>query len=257
LQHRAVSSPALNFPFCPSELLRCGDVESNPGPNQKPSRRRRPTRRAPAQSSNQNLAYPLARVNLPLRNSFQTKLRYSSEVSLDAAIGTPATWQFRANDLYDPDYSGVGHQPYGTDQLFAMYDHAVVTAARITVHCANTYTYPIWLALKVSDSVSYSSTVDKLLEQPFVRAQLKLNQSGSVSTPLNHSVDVAKFLGISRQGLLSGPDYRCSASNSPAEVVYFQLYVEGQGSDNPTAVIAHVLIEFDAVFVEPKTLVDS
>lgn len=42
------------------------------------------------------------------------KFKYFDTVTLDpsAVPNTPAKHVFRGNDLYDPDYTGTGHQPY-------------------------------------------------------------------------------------------------------------------------------------------------
>ena len=59
-------------------------------------------------------------------------LRYSDQITLNPGAGANATYNFRANSIFDPDYSGVGHQPYGHDNLQNIYDGYVVDKAVIT-----------------------------------------------------------------------------------------------------------------------------
>lgn len=43
---------------------------------------------------------------------------------------------FRCNSLYDPDYTGSGHQPLGFDEMAVIYDHYEVLGSKITVNFA-------------------------------------------------------------------------------------------------------------------------
>lgn len=64
-----------------------------------------------------------------------TKLKYSStNCILDVAGGTATRKQFRLNSLFDPDLSGVGHQPFRFDQFVAMgYNNYVVHAVKVLI----------------------------------------------------------------------------------------------------------------------------
>lgn len=62
----------------------------------------------------------------------KTKLQYQDVVQLAASAGSPAVWQFRMNSLFDPDYSGTGHQPQWYDQLSAVYSNYKVLGSKIT-----------------------------------------------------------------------------------------------------------------------------
>ncbi len=42
-------------------------------------------------------------------------------------------WAFRLNSCYDPDYTYAGHQPYGYDQLAAVYGFYIVNAVDVEV----------------------------------------------------------------------------------------------------------------------------
>jgi hypothetical protein len=70
---------------------------------------------------------------------FPTKIknvvfRYSQDITLSpVAANAAASYVFRANSLYDPDYTGVGTQPYGHDQYATMYKYYRVNKAVITL----------------------------------------------------------------------------------------------------------------------------
>lgn len=60
-------------------------------------------------------------------------LRYSDQITLNPTAGQTANYFFQANSIYDPDASGVGHQPYGHDNLQNIYKHYVVDKAVLTL----------------------------------------------------------------------------------------------------------------------------
>lgn len=70
------------------------------------------------------------------RKRFVT-LKYCTIVPLDLSLGF-AYHVFRANDLYDPDYTATGHQPFGRDKYTAEYKKYVVLNSFISVTWCNT-----------------------------------------------------------------------------------------------------------------------
>lgn len=52
---------------------------------------------------------------------FITKLKYSDEWVGPSSLGAPLLKTWRINSLFDPDRSVGGHQPYGFDQIAALY----------------------------------------------------------------------------------------------------------------------------------------
>lgn len=51
-----------------------------------------------------------------------TRLKYHERASLSLTGGVAQVYSFRVNSLYDPNYTGGGHQPGGYDQLTAIYN---------------------------------------------------------------------------------------------------------------------------------------
>jgi len=58
------------------------------------------------------------------------KYAQDTEVSVDGTVG--ANYLFRCNSIFDPDQSGIGHQPMGHDQYAQFYNNYTVIGAKIT-----------------------------------------------------------------------------------------------------------------------------
>lgn len=74
----------------------------------------------------------LSRTDFGFPDRLKTKLHYADVIQLSASAGSPGLWQFRMNSLYDPDYTGTGHQPQWFDQLSAVYQYYKVLGSKIT-----------------------------------------------------------------------------------------------------------------------------
>lgn len=60
------------------------------------------------------------------------KMRYCTPFQLDSTSGY-VEQAFRANGLFDPDFSGTGHQPLGHDQWSVFYNRYTVLGSKITI----------------------------------------------------------------------------------------------------------------------------
>lgn len=64
----------------------------------------------------------------------RVKLRYVEPfTSITSTIGALAEHRLRANSIFDPDATDVGHQPKYRDQLYAIYKKAVVLRSKVVV----------------------------------------------------------------------------------------------------------------------------
>lgn len=60
-------------------------------------------------------------------------LRYSDNILLAPTAGTPAPNLFRCNSIFDPDFTNIGHQPYGHDTYATIYNQYKVVSSTITM----------------------------------------------------------------------------------------------------------------------------
>lgn len=69
----------------------------------------------------------------------RTRLRYNESLQLAPGITTGSYW-YRINSLFDPNYTGTGHQPYGFDQLAVFYNRYKVRGVSWKVIASGTNT---------------------------------------------------------------------------------------------------------------------
>lgn len=99
-------------------------------------------------------------------NSIITKLRYCDVIQLTSTLGSISTNVFNANSIFDPDATGVGHQPLYRDQYAAIYDQYTVLGSKITVTFQPYQVDQAWVVGIVGDDdSSISSTLTTRMEQ--------------------------------------------------------------------------------------------
>jgi len=191
------------------------------------------------------------------------KLRYVTEVVLDAATGVNAVHAFRANSLFDPDYTGIGHQPSNFDRWANIYDHYTVLGSKITVRYtphATASTTPGYLGIALTDSGTVTSTVNalNLLERKLVNSRYRaigINENQHGFKPLTHTFSAQKFFGKSKGSLINDGQYRGKMGNggtNPGELAFFEIFAASMHGNNPGQLPLLITIDFIAVLNEPK-----
>ncbi len=184
-------------------------------------------------------------------------LRYSTDFTLTSTAGAVATYVFRANDLYDPDYTGSGHQPMGFDQMMQFYNHFCVLKARIVVTAKNYGSVDCTVAVRQDADLTPITTIDRILEfGGLVTAELEVAGGFGANKVLELTLDVPRLQGVSRSAVTADPNLRGDASSSPTEVSYFHVQIWDAGGNNQS-VKCSVILEQMAVFTEPRDMVSS
>lgn len=78
--------------------------------------------------------YRVSRYNYPFPEKKYSKLTYCDELVITpGGVGLGAYHIFRAASIFDPDYTGTGHQPRYHDILQSVYERYCVVGSKITV----------------------------------------------------------------------------------------------------------------------------
>lgn len=197
----------------------------------------------------------------PFPDRFRFNLRYVQYHQLDPASTAFASQTFFVNSLYDPDYTGTGHQPMGYDQLTPLYNRYVVTGAKITTTfetssaSMNTGTT---VGITVHEGGTfYSSTsqdVETLIEQgKTTYKMLGVATGGHAVATLSRKISMRKEFAV--KDIISGNFYSALVNANPVNGMFATIWASASnfGADAPaTGTITK--IEFTGYFLEPKLL---
>lgn len=180
-----------------------------------------------------------------------------SQVLTPGALGLIDVLVYSANGMYDPDNTGVGHQPRGFDQLMAMYNHFVVIKSKLTatftsrsggVQLRDNVVVGVTLrdnAVVATDCNDYIEGRHTTFCQLAITATTQSTPRKCVSSFNN------KFLGRSHP--LSDPELKGSTLGNPAEQANFHIWAQTNDTTlNGEALNVLVYIEYIAVLIEPN-----
>lgn len=188
------------------------------------------------------------------------RFKYCSNVEIDPAAGAIGVHFFRANSTFDPDSTGVGHQPYHWDQWTSMYDHYVVIGSKITarfISRINDTSVPLAnmvCGIRLEDNGSLGSTNP---ETECERDSRYRFLSHGRHTQVKSFYSPKKFFGIKDIGD-NVNRLGASTTANPTEDVYFACWAAAPNAlDNPTMIDCHVMIEYIVMLTERKDAVGS
>lgn len=212
---------------------------------------------------------PAPRRSLPLSGFPSRKivrLRYAENINLNATgTGTPVHHTFSANGMYDPNISGVGHQPMGFDQWLAIYDHYTVLGSKCTVRYIPTTATdfaPMAFGCMLTDDTTFPYTdLDAILESRAggrnYRLGATLNSATSKGLSVTRFFSAKKALG--RPTVVGEEELKGSSITNPTEQSHFQVWCvnpTSAGNDPPVCSFM-VIIEYIAMLTERRELAQS
>lgn len=208
------------------------------------------SRSASSRSSKNNLmrTWPLkaswhTNGNDPFPNKMSATLRYSQNISLNPTSILSVAHVFRAASIFDPDFTGVGHQPYGHDQYQNIFQFYRVVKSVITVTSASTGgNNVIGVAMRATPTV---------ITDPEVIREVK----GTRFTPLSNTSDPYK---IQMTHLITEVDDESQSTaqfgTNPTQNNYFHVWAAPNGSADPAELALCVDIVYHVEMWEPLYL---
>lgn len=202
--------------------------------------------------------------------SMLAKLRYSSAIELTVESNQLTAFRrFRANDIYDPDWSVGGGQPMGRDEYAGIYRKYMVVGSKITVkymcHSENTTPYKgfvIGVNLTDETSLDYFSDVKRYIEAGRCRYNVEATHTagtGILPKMLTRKFSAKKFFKVANPldniddlGALftEGPD-------KPAFYDIFASFLTGPHGTTIRCCTALVTIDYLVLMVDPYLLLRS
>lgn len=182
----------------------------------------------------------------------RTTLRYQDNYTLTSSSGSAAQNIFRLNSLFDPDYTGAGHQPLYFDQIAAIYGNYRVRYARMDVlflpltdDTEITTTGPYQVGVSANSNGSFSSSLTTISEQNNSKIAILARDKSAVPVSLSLTYTPKRDMGID----IMDDTVSSSVSSNPGKPYYGCIFAADLNLTSG-AVKAVVTITFDCEFFQ-------
>lgn len=179
-----------------------------------------------------------------------------------AVTGLPGVHSYRVNSVYDPDFTGVGHQPQFRDQLAAVYSRYIVYGVRYHV----TFTLPGNYAWKVGILATEDTTYNPATHSFDVSSEKrgcvqaimgKEGSPGSVKT-MSGFIKASKLAGLTpKEYNADKVKYGGVVGANPTNDLYMTLIGETITVDASVSLAFTIRLQYYVKFYAPKVVGQS
>lgn len=192
------------------------------------------------------------------------KLKYVDNIELNPGAGAPVTHYFSANGMFDPNITGVGHQPLYFDQWMSNYEHYQVIGSSIRITQMPTSgtekTPALWGCILDNNTTFSYTTVEQVVEANQGKGKFRMG-SASALTGYNHKGQnprmIRKFSAKKFLGDLSDK-HEGSATSNPTDQGFFGIWCGSPANTSaPQPLQFMVEISYIALLKEAKFVAQS
>lgn len=190
----------------------------------------------------------------PFAQRYITTMKYSEQVKVTGPSGGGlAAFRFNLNSIYDPNRTGIGHQPYGYDQLAGLYNRYRVIKCNYVVSGVNTGSdgdqYSIIAALPANEQVNLIGGLAEAMENP--RCKFITQAPSAPLRMLKGSVYIPSLVGRNKSQYMADDRYQSTFGSDPNELAVLNLFagaIDGDPLTNTmtlTVTLTYVVEVFD------------
>lgn len=185
-----------------------------------------------------------------------TQHRYVEQVTLTAEGVSGLTGNevaFRLNSLYDPNFSLVGHQPYGYDQMGQLYQKYCVYKVHMQVRVQNqTSNQPeCCINVRPFNNGAYTLTNKKPWEEMERPGNVVITCNGELKT-WDQTIYIADIEGVPRSKVFDEDNFSAVVGNSPTRSPYFSVACGSSSGSTPSDITITVAFVFHTVWSSPN-----
>jgi len=196
----------------------------------------------------------------PIPARYVTKMKYAEAVTV-TGFGMQ-TYRWNLNSLFDPNRTGVGHQPYGMDQLCGpagttLYNRYRVYRVDYVLTVANDSYNIHYAVLPSNDPAVPINNVSEARENP--RCQYNVQNPGGTLKVLKGSISLPALMGRTAQQYTADDAYQSIWSASPNEIAVLNVYSQGLNDDIGVSMshTYNILLTYHVELFDPHVLDQS
>lgn len=180
---------------------------------------------------------------IPYPSSFRTTLKYADYMQItQTTAGTPVSYQFLMNSLYDCDYTGTGHQPYFFDQLCnsTMYQRYTVFGCKVIITA--TSNNPCEILVRPSISTTPPTNISLESERP--KSKSIMINNGQNSRTLSQYYSISKIWGVAKRKVSDEDSFTGTYNSSPASPAFLNIMVYNPDASYTVTANIHIRLKF-------------
>lgn len=197
----------------------------------------------------------------PFPSRLITKMKYAEQLSVIGGIGSGfAQYRFNLNSIYDPNRTGIGHQPYGRDEANAIYNRYRVISCSYVISCYNAGSsgdaYSIVAALPANQEVTITGGLAQVQETS--RCKFITQAPNAPLRVLKGKVYLPSLMGRTKSQYMADDDYQAQFDTSPNELGILNIYAGAiTGAAETNTMKLSVVLEYTVELFDPKQLPGS
>lgn len=166
--------------------------------------------------------YGLANANDGIKDTMTVYMPYGAAFSLSIAAGSAATYSWRGNSVYDPDYTGIGISAYHYAKFSLMYNRYRVTSSALEVSTMVTGTGAV-TAYLIATIANAPPGLNQLLASKHV-AYAQLCPGGPATWKHKAGMPTNVVFGVPMVQVRSEDDFAGLVGGNPNNVWYWHMY---------------------------------
>lgn len=217
------------------------------------------SRSKPAKKAKTNFFRPVVSVpnQVSVRSGLGTKRAVKLVYCEDAtniggtAVGAIGVYTFRLNSFYDPNLSGLGHQPLGYDQISVLYEKYIVMSCRFKIVLNNTSdSQDAVVGYQVSDQSGSGSVFTSCVEQGQSSwTVLSRKGSGAAHCQFIGYADIPSIMGKTYAQYLGDNEFQPQIGSNPNDTAFLHVFCKDAVSGTAPTTYMYVELEMDGFFL--------
>lgn len=159
----------------------------------------------------------------PIAQRYICKMKYAEVVTSPLGGGTYGLYALNLNSIFDPNRTGIGHQPYGHDTFQTMYNRYRVIACSYRVAVSSSDGAAVQFAIQPTNEAIAPANVSEVRENPRTRYALQ-GATGSPVKFISGKVYLPSLMGRSKAQYMADDRYQATFGTSPSELGLLNIY---------------------------------
>lgn len=201
-----------------------------------------------------SLTFPPGMIGFPDR--LGVTLKYSETFSYSGSA-TPAAQVYMINSCFDPNVSGVGHQPSYYDTLQAIYARYCVTSFSAIIEFSNHAALGVYAVANYSDQNISGNSVEQLTEAKLAKTVNlgNVNQGTAQRRLVMPRTTLSRVMG--QKFLESDPNMYAAVGSNPSDQAFLIIKVAADDGVTAITVQCKVTLLFEVDFKDLLPQVSS